>query len=207
MTLLTLNLEADGLAEARRLAAARTWLRDGDEQALLQIAAAAPVVARARNRNMRRQLGGRMLLIVRLSSLDASGRIVESQIAGVLVTLHPCAAARRRARVRAAIAVAARAAQQHLHTLSTSHRQAAFAVAGRFSAARAARHRAIADRTSRAAAAPCQAGLFDRRAERARDLAAAAASDRERRLRDRVRASDQAAIASQATELVLVLTP
>src|SRR5689334_11594983 len=113
MTLVTLNLQADAIAEARRLSAARGWVSGRDEE-LLRAIEPAPVVARARGRHTRRQLSGRLLLIFRISSLDASGRLVESQIAGALVPWSTCGEPRRRRRIRKAIAAAEHVARPHV---------------------------------------------------------------------------------------------
>jgi hypothetical protein len=207
MNLLTLNLQTDALAEAQRLSAARGWSGKADQDALMRTTGPAPIVARARRAGTRRQLAGRMLLIFRISSLDASGRVAESQIAGALVRYPTAAGSHRRRRIREAVAAAERVARKQVEIVFVAHRDAAVAVSGRFTAARAARHRAIAGRADRGLTARFQAGLFDRRAERAQDAAADAMLDRERRLDDRVRSVEHGAILSHTVELVLVLTP
>ena len=158
MILQTLNLQADAIAEAQRLTAARGWIRGGDEDALMRTTTPAPIVGRARRLGTRRQLAGRMLLIFRISSLDESGRVAESQIAGALVPLPACAGPRRRRRICEAVAAAEHAARKHVETFLAGHRDAAAVVAGRFAAVRAARHRAIAGRADRGRCAPFQGG-------------------------------------------------
>ena len=207
MILVTLNLQTDAIAEAQRLTAARGWVRSGDEDLLIRATAEAPIVARARSRGTRRQLAGRMLLIFRVSSLDRSGRVAESQIAGALVPFQECDGPRRRSRICGAVRAAEHVARTHIDAFFAAHHEAASAVSRRFIDVRAARHRAIAARAGRGTMAPFQGGLFDRRAQRARDAATVHTLDRERRLNDRVRASEDAAIVSQAVDLVLVLTP
>src|SRR3954468_16864020 len=112
MNLLTLNLETDALAEAQRLSAARGWWREGDEDALMRVSVAAPIVARGRSRGTRRQLAGRMVLVFRVSSLDRSGRVAESQIKGALVRCPACAGAPGRERIREAVAAAEHVARE-----------------------------------------------------------------------------------------------
>src|SRR6516162_2449049 len=90
MSLLTLDLVGDAIAEAHRLTAARSRTRAEDEAAFGsgdRLVALEPLMARARRNAARRILAGRMLLVFRISWLDGYPRVIESRLTGVLVPM------------------------------------------------------------------------------------------------------------------------
>src|SRR5438874_3058561 len=84
MSLTTPDLRADAIAEARRLAGTRICHGDGDEGALAGAEVMGPLITRARRNGLRRRLGGRVVLVWRVSCEDFSGRRVESQLVTLL---------------------------------------------------------------------------------------------------------------------------
>jgi hypothetical protein len=182
--------EAERLANARRLAAvAGSFLADR------------PLVGIARRRAVRSALGGRVLLLWRLACEDPGGRLVESALVAVTVEL-----AGARFDVRHAV-------WSHASVLALvldrgrEWRALAQDTVYRFTATRVARERAIA--ASRAASTEAfQAGLFDRRADRAHVADAKSAAKRAERIAARMKAVVSAGtISHRAPELLLVLIP
>lgn len=199
MTMITVDLRADAAAEARRLTAARVLLRDGDERALLRLEGGGAWIARPRRARLRRALGGRVCLVWRLSFEDASGRLVESRLVPVLI--EPAADLGRilsdpasDARIRA-----------HIEISSNAWRDEAVLVTRAFTTTRLAREREIAQRPSNADPLS-QPGLFDRRADRSRQIQAAAFAAGQDAMRERRHAVEGAgAITFRPARLLLVL--
>src|SRR5713226_6719207 len=131
MTLVTPDLRADAIAEARRLIEARSFQRDGDEDLLVQCENAGPLVTRARRNTLRRRLGGRILVIWRVSCEDGSGRSVESQLVALLAIV---AAAppnrRRRAWIRAVLRDLEAPLLHHVDATVSSWRETVATIAG-----------------------------------------------------------------------------
>jgi hypothetical protein len=206
MALLTLNLEADAVAEARRLARARVWPRPGDEEVFARSVGVRPLVARARRSATRQRLAGRALLIFRIGWQDGNGRTLESEVIAAVVPASDFETTRSRVRIRS-VCAAESAALPRIEVESGRLRAAAATVVDRFVASRLARERAIAGRAAIASNTPRQAGLFDRRGDRAHRRDVAATAERERQLRARLCAVERATIHSETAELVLVLAP
>src|SRR5437879_367240 len=89
MSLITPDLRADAIAEARRLAGTRVFQRDGDEGVLAGAEGMGPLITQTRRNRLRRRLGGRIVLVWRVSCEDFSGRRVESQLVTLLVDVGP----------------------------------------------------------------------------------------------------------------------
>ena len=209
MSLTTLDLAGDAIAEANRLAAARARTRAECEAAFDrgEGLALGPLVTRARHRETRRSLAGRTLLVFRVSWLDGCARVVEWRLIGVLVSMHCSWPASRDGRhFRAMVADAEAAAMSHVEAEAARLDPDVAEVVGRRAAARLDRERAIAGQ-ARAPRSLVQAGLFDRRAERAQQRDASASTECERLLNDRLRAAEFAALHSNTIELVLALVP
>ena len=75
----TVDLRTEAIAEAGRLARARTLLRDGDRRALMDLASDAAWIALTRRPTRRRAV-----LLWRAALEDQSGRIVESLVVPVV---------------------------------------------------------------------------------------------------------------------------
>jgi hypothetical protein len=201
MKMLTVDLRAEAAAEARRLTAARGWLRDGDQRALLRLEGGGAWISSARRARLRRALGRRLCLVWRVSFEDAAGRSVESRLVPMLI--ESAADIRRlladpesNAAIRSQIEIDCRV-----------WRDEAVRVAGAFATARLSRERDIAECSSHSNA-PSQPGLFDRRTDRSRDgQAAAVAVGQEAMLERRRAAEGAAAIALSPARLLLALVP
>ena len=64
MKMITVDLRAEAAAEAHRLTAAREWLRDGDQQALLRLESGGAWISSARRARLRRALSPRGTLVI-----------------------------------------------------------------------------------------------------------------------------------------------
>ena len=208
MTLLTVDLRTEAAAEAARLTDARALIREDDERARAQCETEGPWVAVARGSDLRRRLGGRALLLWRLSFDDGSGRRVESRLVGISI---PASMMPSTLKGRAAVDAFLRSLDADIRErLATNSRQwceDTQDAARAFVQARASRERAIAA-CRPAAPNPFQPGLFDARAQRGHALQMAAADLTERRAADRVSAAERAAaLVPRPAELLLVLLP
>jgi hypothetical protein len=209
MNLLTVDLDVDAAAEARRLRESRARAHDDDDAAFGWRVGLTfePLVKRARSTAARRALAGRALLLFRVSWLDGQARVLESRLIAVLVPWQPSSPALRdRDRVLGGVADAAAAAGSQVEREAARLDSEAAEVIGRRAAARLDRERAIAGR-ARAPRSLVQSGLFDRRAERAHQRDAAARAEQERLLDDRLRAATCATVHSRTIELALALVP
>ena len=199
--MIAVDLRAEAAAEARRLSAARGWLQEGDQRALLMLEGGGAWIAVPRRASLRRALGKRVCLVWRVSFEDASGRLVESRLVPVLV--EPAADIGRilsdpasDAVIRARIEVDCRAWKAE-----------AARVARAFTTARLGREREIAECPSTADPLS-QPGLFDRRADRSRQSRAAALAAGRQAMLERQQGIESAgAIALRPARLLLVLVP
>jgi hypothetical protein len=209
MALVTLDLRADATAEVRRVADARSFQHDGDEGVLAQCEGVGPLITRARRSALRRRLGGRMLLIWRVSCEDGAGRTVESQLVILLVKVAAVPSNwRQRDWIRAVVRDDEAPLLHRVDATVSLWRETVATVAGGFASARIQRERAIAARQSSKRQRAFQAGLFDRRAERARRADASDSEERDQHARARVTAALEAAhLTVRPGELLLVLTP
>jgi hypothetical protein len=185
-------LASEAQIETHRLSAARALTKDGDESALARIEGIGPAFATARHWRTRILLRGRVVMIWRVAAEDGTGRAVGSTIVAVAVhqSLGPddevmlkrvdLAAAEWRARVTAV----------NRAVIST----------------RLAREK----RMDEGPVLPqlFQAGLFDRRDERARLAVAASHGAAARNRADRVAAIEGASpVSFLPPQLVLVIKP
>ena len=209
MTLEMVDLRGHAIAEARRLAGTRAMTVDGDAGVLTQAEADGPWIAFARRRRIRCALGRRLLLVWRVAFEDAAGAPVESRLVAMTLELsHPVRAHRSRQRIKAIVRELEPQCRAQIEADGRSWREAVDAVLGSFTSMRTTRERAIAAAAGPAARNPFQPGLFDRRAERARGDATAAAahigSAAARRLELIARSKP---IGPAAARLLLVLVP
>jgi hypothetical protein len=201
MKIITVDLRADAAAEARRLTAARGWLRDGDQRALLRLESGGAWISSARRAPLRRALGRRLCLVWQVSFEDATGRSIESRLVPMLI--ESAADVRRlladpasNAAIRSQIEIDCRVWSEE-----------AVRVADAFAAARLSREREIAERPSHSSA-PSQPGLFDRRGDRSREGQTAALAAGQQAMLERRRAAEGAsAIALSPARLLLALVP
>jgi hypothetical protein len=199
--MISVDLRAEAAAEARRLSGARAQLRDGDLRALQLLEADGGWIARPRRARVRRFLGGRVCLIWRVSFADASGRPVESRLVPLLVETaaglgRMLSDATSDALIRTRIEID-----------SDAWRQEATRVVDLFTATRLSREREIAERSS-TAEPPTQWGLFDRRADRARQARVAALVESQQAMFDRRDAVEGAgAITLRPAQLLLAIVP
>jgi len=210
MSTTTVNLRPDAVAETRRLTMIRALTAGGDRVSPL-FAANGPWIARARTARRRRALDGQVLLVWQIGCADASGRTAATVIAALRVRLEvdsrDCSAPawlrafvdRIDSRIPDAIDGELRPLQQALVETCGAHRRA-----------RINRERAIAaglvDSTPRVAS--YQAGLFDRRSERAHRVCEDRGRDDEHEAHARVLAATSAAAVSPIPpRLILVLAP
>ena len=190
------DLSVEAAAEAVRLSSARALTAK-----LGAPLVEGPLIYMARRAAVRRALGRRILLLWRLAYEDVVGRRVESTLVAVTIELP-----RRRVNLRqvewsntSLLAVVSHQA--------TAWRDTVEEVVDRFTGARLARERAIAI-ASAASTNPVQAGLFDRRTERARFADATNGANLAEQIAIRAKtAASAGAISAQSPELLLVLIP
>ena len=199
MTLTLVNLRAEAIAEAARLARARAMIREGDRGALDRMEGDATWVSMPRRGRLRRALGRRLCLIWRATFEDASGRAVETHLVPILVdadTRSPSWLQEIEDRVRARVEADSEGWRADVVRMNDA-----------FAAARATREHAIGA-AAIVAHAPSQSGLFDRRAEREQqDRALASAAD-EQALADRRNQFAAASVLVRTpARLLLVLVP
>lgn len=203
------DLRAEAIAEARRLAGTRAMTVDGDADVLMQAEAEGPWIAVARRRRIRRALGRRLLLVWRVAFEDACGAPVESRLVAVTLELsHAVRGHLSRQRIEAIVRALEPQSRALIEADGRDWREAVDAVLGSFTSMRTTRERAIAVAAVTAAGNAFQPGLFDRRAVRARGRATAAADDigsaAARRLEGIARSTP---IGPAAARLLLVLVP
>ncbi|HEY6211456.1 MAG TPA: helicase-related protein, partial [Vicinamibacterales bacterium] len=133
--------------------------------------AAGPLIHVSRRSHLRVRLGTDALMLWRVAAEDAAGRIVECRLVPVLVRGSWPRRPWTRARLLALVAAVEADVRSRIAILTMDWRDEAIRIDAAFRAERIARTRAIADIKTPPPA--YQAGLFDRRAERA-VLAAAA---------------------------------
>jgi hypothetical protein len=207
--ILTTDLRTEAAAEVLRLSASRTFAGDADEAALGHLEGDGAWMTSARRTRRRRVLPRRVLLIWRLTYEDASGVPVESCLMPLAIDLSAVPArSRRRAWVTALMRDADAPMRAQIEAASTDWRAAVERIGGSFAATRLSRERAIAARAIEAGDRAFQPGLFDRRAERARGLHAAAVAEADRAAANRLAAIEQrAATAPGSPRLLLALLP
>lgn len=208
MTIATLDLRADAIAEAARVTRGRAVGKGGSDRDPEVLEFDGPLVAVARRSRLRRTLGGRWLLIWRVAFEDAAGRIVETSLVPMLVPIRRGRAASRRRRWIRDVLLDFQPALQAIADDRVATWRAAVAEAhGRFASTRAAREGAIAAMSSREPHRLFQPGLFDRRGDRARRIEDAAAAEADLDARVRIEAVLNAGrLTPRRGELLLVLT-
>jgi hypothetical protein len=194
--MLRVDLAAEAAAEVERLTKTR-GLAAGADGCLPD----RPLIGIARRSAVRRALAGRVLLLWRLAYEDSVGRLVESALVAVTIELSGARVDVRHAGWSDASLLAV------VHDRCAPWCASVQDVVSRFTATRVARERAIA--TTRAASTNAfQAGLFDRRAERAHLAHAKGAAELAAQIDARMKAAESAgAISFRASELMLVLIP
>jgi superfamily II DNA/RNA helicase len=196
--------EADRLARARAMQSADDNRPSPDRQSPID----RPLIWRTRRARLRAALGRRALLLWRVRCEDASGHIVGSTLVPIYVDVASPTSLRPRREIARWLAdaedrtrplVLAATADWHAHV--EEQRRA-------FIAARRTREASIAGAPTPNRDARFQPGLFDRRAERRRLIAAAGSHDDEVERRQRLDALNRSeAIDRSEAELLLVLLP
>jgi hypothetical protein len=163
--------EADGVAEARRLDAERTFVRFQGESNRARQSDQGLLAAAVRNPTTRMRLGARVLLIWELAIEDGCGRCVFSDPIAITVSLRRLPRARADCRwVDSLLAAVTTDVLAALESGSAARRDRAISTVRAFVAARVAREHDVAATVS---PAPFQPGLFDRRVHHAQAAARA----------------------------------
>ena len=223
MTTMPVDLRAEAAAEVRRLTSARAFARDSDEGAVAELEGNGPWITRARRPVLRRFLGRRLMLIWREVYEDACGGRAESRLIPVVIDLSAVPGAGNDGARAFQASVGAPRAAEWLTTLLLeidSEVRARIDADGRewqetvervvrsFTSARILRERGIAAWSARTDRTAFQPGLFDRRAERAQRIRAAANAESDRITADRLATAERlAAVTRRPAELLLVLAP
>jgi hypothetical protein len=209
MRLEMMDLKTEAIAEACRLAGARAMTVEGDAGVLTQAEADGPWIAVARRRRIRRALGRRLLLVWRVAFEDAGGTPVESRLVAITLELSDAVGGHlSRQRIEAIVREVEPQSRALIEADGRDWREAVDAMLGSFTSMRTRRERAIAAATETVTENPFQPGLFDRRAERARGHARAAAADIASAAARRLELIAQSKpIGPTAARLLLVLVP
>jgi superfamily II DNA or RNA helicase len=205
----SVGLERQAAAEAVRLAAARSIDTNQDAEAGPMVETDGPWIAITRNRSTRANAGSRLVLLLRAALHDACGRIVESTIVAIAVSLKRLPLRRRD---RSWIADVLRSAGPEVAILadgaSEEWREEALRLNRAFAAIRLERERAIAAVVAGDPPGALQPGLFDRRADNARLTALALRNEAQKEAAERIGAVERTtAISAQPPKLLLVLVP
>jgi len=217
------DLRAEAAAEVRRLTSARAFARDSDEGVAAELEGNGPWITRARRPVLRRFLGRRLMLIWREVYEDPCGGRAESRLIPVVIDLSAVPGAGNDGARAFQASVGARRAAEWLTTLLLeidSEVRARIDADGRewhetvervvrsFTSARILRERGIAAWSARTDRTAFQPGLFDRRAERAQRIRAAANAESDRITADRLATAERlAAVTRRPAQLLLVLAP
>ena len=218
----TVNLRADAEREARRLAAARaiacnvrrsaragpTNIHAGPHGGVA--APCGPLIARARGARRRQTLGGRLLFIWQVGCEDGSGRPAAAAIVAMLVHVT-ASAVDAGTRLRDLVEQIGAEPPAAIERVLAARTREVVESCRAHARARLERERAIAAwhaAPARGTPVRYQAGLFDRRSERAHRERAADADEAEDVARARVLAAEAAAAAAPGRpRLLLVLVP
>jgi hypothetical protein len=198
------DLRAIAAAEAVRLASARALLRHDDAGAVGRLEGDAAWIAFTDRARTRVALRRRMCCVWRITLEDGSGKSIESRLVSALVDLPPGATARL---IRSLIVNIEAAIRPAIDDAADEWAAAAVRSTLAFNETRTRRNQEI-DAARQPLRSPSQAGLFDRRSERARNALAAARDEAERSLRDRARATISGdTVVRRPARLLLVLVP
>ncbi len=223
MTTMLVDLRAEAAAEVRRLTSARAFARDGDEGAVAQLEGDGAWITRARRPALRRFLGRRLMLIWRVTYEDACGGRVESRLIPVVIDLSAApgpwndgarafqasvGTARKASWLTTLLREVDSEVRARIDADGREWQETVERVVRSFTTARILRERAMAVWLARTDGKAFQPGLFDRRAERAQRLQAAANAESDRITADRLAASERfAAAVRRPAQLLLVLVP
>ncbi len=192
VSLVTPDLGAAAVAEAERLRFARTLSKDGDEALLVRLEGEGPWIATALRRRLRAALGSDALMLWRLALENESGRVLESQLVAIRLTglgRHKCLV-------------------PSIEASSLDWRDRARRTIDAFLSARLSRERAMLAVRREGGATMFQPGLFDRRAERTRQIQAVIAADSGDQIVERMHAAEHAGrLTFRPPELLLALLP
>ena len=208
MTMVMADLRAESEAEACRLMWARTLTNDGDDDAAAWLEGDRPWMAVARGWRTRAALGPRAVLIWRVAFEDAAGATSESRLVPIAIELTHAGRGRLN---RRSIEHLIRQLEPRIHReidrATRPWRRAAEEAMRAFASAHAARTRAIVEQTARTRPSEFQPGLFDRRAERARDQVGTPADGTGETAARSAASRFSAAIARRPAQLLLLVTP
>lgn len=199
---LSTALRGVAIAEATRVARARTLWRGGDAH-LLERKGPDVWIGRPRRWRLRASLRGRAILIWRVSSSDGCGRVADSVVMATTVQLS-----RRVPEVRKAIDILERVARPAIDAAAAAWWRDVQTVNGRVAAVRVNRERRLLARAASPPTPLYQPGLFDRRGDRLRRRQLLDAAEYESTAHARVAATAMwAAREPPRVELLLALIP
>jgi superfamily II DNA or RNA helicase len=185
------DLSAEAASEASRVARARSFHRDGDDDALAVVEARGPCKTRVRKWNTRAHLGSRMLTFWRVPVVDGCGRMAGSKVVPVMVSPELLHLDDERLREQIEQSTAAwRGDVVRLHHA--------------FVSTRLNRERSLSTTGVGMPSPIFQPGLFDRRAERARRAIAAAERDSALDTAGRIAALERSAALDFGSALLLL---
>jgi hypothetical protein len=207
MTMTTVDVRAEAIAEAIRLKRARALMRDADEESIVRLEADGTWIARSKRPRLRRALSGRMCLVWRVAFEESSGRVVESTLVPVLVDLRRSIRRRSLAWLQSFLQQTEDLVRARVEDQCEAWGNEVTRLASAHSSMRLKRERDIAVRAA-GDRQRLQPGLFDRRANRAQEARASASAEAERNAASRLQAIlDTTQIAPQPARLLLVLLP
>ena len=168
MTMVIFELRSEAALEASRLASVRALTARKDDGAAAQLEGGRPWLAVRCGRKARQVLGRRLVLVWRVALENGTGATVESHLVAVVCEV----AGERRARRRHSIDQIVRGIEPRIHAeiggAVAQWLEAAERSTRAFTSAHVGRRRAVADQHA-SVEREFQAGLFDRRSDRAHD--------------------------------------
>jgi hypothetical protein len=206
MRIASIDLRREAIIELDRVALARALLRDGDERAGGRLEGEATWIAVGKRAALKRALDGRVCLIYRVAFEDASGRLAASRLVPVLVEVTRSASRHPGAWVERLVEEADGLVKRQVEAECSAWRSKVVGTVTAFASARLRRE--LANTGQKRPDEHEQPGLFDRRAERARELQAAVGAESDQAAKGRMRTIETAAnIVAVPPRLMLVLTP
>jgi len=152
--------------------AARSFSRSGDDEARVLVESAGPWILRARRSALRTSLGHRVMFLWNVAYEDAGGRVVESRCVPSIVEVRDPSRVRDRQWIAEILRQVDGEFQSLVRAFTADWRDAVERNARAFASVRLTRERAVAARLADVKPVAFQPGLFDRRAERWRAMAA-----------------------------------
>jgi superfamily II DNA or RNA helicase len=202
------RLESEAVAEVGRLSWARRLSEHPDSAIQASLEAGGPWLTSARLRETRCRLGRQIVVIFAVESEDGHGRLVDSTLAPLLITLSKGERPIDHELVRLVLGSTASELRARASRAAAEERSKAVQLVMAMVETRVARERAVAAAITPISSSLWQAGLFDRRAEHAQAISHALHAEAKAGTVDRIDVYTRAGIlAVRPARLLLAIAP